>query len=333
MSMEEVMKKLDDISGRMDSITEDITNLKQKDEREKTSLDETRGNRHRSKSRNRSPLESRRGPRRGRSHDHSLEGDVRSPSCDRTSERSWGDRDPAEPTDFSIPHFPEEEDGVELVEVSDGTHRFLKTVCIRSMSNDLRTKTRSAFKFPKVEATRTPRFDQVIRSLAPQSAKTSDRELARLQTFVLDSMAPLSALMELLSHDTDWVSIEDVRNATLTATELIGNASAQISHLRREKLMQSINKNLLPLVKEDGAFLEAPPNLFGPDFSKRAKDHLDQVKSLKAATLPTRPQSTGRSGHVFRRGHPLGRGQARGRGGGPTLPPHKTHSGEKPPRH
>lgn len=244
MSMEEVMQKLD-ISGRMDSITEDITNLKQKDEeREKTSLGETHGHRRRSRSRSRSPLESRRGPQRGRSHDHSLEGDVRSPSRDRTSERSWADRDPAEPTDFSIPHFPEEEDGVELVEVSDGTHRFLKTVCIRSMSNNLKRKTRSAFKFPKVEATRTPRVDQVIRSLAPQSAKTSDRELARLQTFVLDSMAPLSALMELLSHDTDRVSIEDVRNATLTATELIGNVSAQISHLRREKLMQSINKNL-----------------------------------------------------------------------------------------
>ena len=289
MLLEEVMMKLDDISGRMDSITEDITILKQKDEeREKTSLDETRGHHRRSRSRSRSPLEFRRGPRRGRSHDHS-EGGVRSPSRNRTSEGSWGDRDPAEPTDFSIPHFPKEEDGVELVEVSDGTHRFLKTVCKRSMSNDLRRKTWSAFKFPKVEATRTPRVDQVIRSLAPQSAKASDRELARLQTFVLDSMAPLSALMELLSHDTDRVSIEDIRNATLTATELIGNASAQISHLRREKLMQSINKNLLPLVKEDGAFLEAPPNLFGPDFSKRAKDHLGQVKSLKAATLPTRP--------------------------------------------
>ena len=181
MLMEEVMKKLDDISGRMDSITEDITNLKQKDEeREKTSLDETRGHYRRSRARSRSPLDPRRGPRRGRSHDHSLEArDVRSPSRDKTSERSWGDRDPAESTDFSIPHFPEEEDGAELVEVSEGTHRYLKTVCIRSMSNDLRRKTRSAFKFPKVEATRTPRLDQVIRSLAPQSARTSDRELAR----------------------------------------------------------------------------------------------------------------------------------------------------------
>ena len=178
------------------------------------------------------------------------------------------------------------------------------------------------------------RVDQIIRSLAPQSATTSDRELARLQTFILDSMAPLSALMEMISHDTDRVSIEDIRNATLTATELIGNASAQISHLRREKLMHSINKDLIPLVKEDGAFLEAPPNLFGPDFSKRAKDHLDQVKSLKAATLPPRRQGTTRPCHVFWRGHPLRMGQARGRSGGPTFPPpHKTHSGEKTPCH
>ena len=55
------------------------------------------------------------------------------------------------------------------------------------------------------------------------------------------------------------------------------------------------------------------------------------MKSLKAATLPTRPQNNGRPSHVFRRGHPSGRGQARGRGGGPTFPPHKTHSGENLP--
>ena len=121
MSMKDVLKKLDDISGRMDTITADVANLKQKDEeREKTSHGETR---YRSRSRSRNPLDSRRGPRRGRSR--SLEGDIRSPSRDKTSERSWGERDPAEPTDFSIPHFPEEEDGVELVEVSVGTHRFL----------------------------------------------------------------------------------------------------------------------------------------------------------------------------------------------------------------
>ena len=70
-------------------------------------------------------------------------------------------------------------------------------------------------------------------------------------------------------------------------------------------MVQSINKSLLPLVKDDTDFIEAGPNLFGPDFSKRAKDHLDQVKSLKAAAFPMRQQSSHNynrpqgSGHVF----------------------------------
>ena len=88
---------------------------------------------------------------------------------------------------------------LDLMEVLDETHRFLKTVCIRSMSNELR-RTQSAFRFSKVAATRTPNVDEVMKSLVPESIKTADKDLARLQTFVLDSMAPLTALMEQISH-------------------------------------------------------------------------------------------------------------------------------------
>lgn len=42
--------------------------------------------------------------------------------------------------------------------------------------------------------------------------------------------------------------------------------------------VNSIIKTLLPLVKEDGDFLDVAPKLFGPDFKKRDKDNLDQVK-------------------------------------------------------
>uniref|UniRef100_A0A1X7T0W2 Uncharacterized protein n=2 Tax=Amphimedon queenslandica TaxID=400682 RepID=A0A1X7T0W2_AMPQE len=137
------------------------------------------------------------------------------------------------------------------MEVSEQTYRFLKTICICSMSNDLRKRTRGAYKLPRVEATRTPRVDQVIKTLASQSAKMADRELARLQTFVLDSLAPVSSLIEMLSQPEDEshrLSIEKVRTAVSTAAELIGNASAHISRLRRE-MVSSINKSLLPLVK------------------------------------------------------------------------------------
>ena len=50
--------------------------------------------------------------------------------------------------------------------------------------------------FPKLEVIRTPKVDQVIKSLASQSAKSADRELARIQTFVLDSIAPVSAMLK-----------------------------------------------------------------------------------------------------------------------------------------
>ena len=188
------------------------------------------------------------------------------------------------------------------------------------MSNELR-RTWSAFRFPKVAATRTPKVDQVI--------KQDDRQ--GLQTFVLDSIAPLAALMEQVSHHSDEVSIEDVKAATLTKTELNGNASAHISCLKREKLVSSINKSLLPLAQE---FLEVAPILFGPDFSRPAKDYLDQVKSLKAATLPVRhniPQGTNRQGPVFCRGLPSWRGLVKQRGGGPTPNNQRHHSGERNP--
>lgn len=57
------------------------------------------------------------------------------------------------------------------------------------MLNELRKRTQSRYKLPKVEATRTPRLDHVLKTLAPQAARTTDRELARIQSFVL---APIS---------------------------------------------------------------------------------------------------------------------------------------------
>ena len=83
---------------------------------------------------------------------------------------------------------------------------------------------------------------------------------------------------------------------------LIGNASSHLSRLRREKVVTSVNKALLPLVKEDDHFAGASPNLFGPDFAKRSKEFLEQVKALRSS-LPVRVQKT-----LFSQGPPLGEG-------------------------
>ena len=107
-------------------------------------------------------------------------------SSDEGRPKPWADRDPKEKVDYSvILNFSDEEDGVEgsqLVEVSEETQRLLTTSCTRSMSNEMRKRTWSRYKLLKVDATRTPRVDHVMMTLAPQAAKTADKELARLQT-------------------------------------------------------------------------------------------------------------------------------------------------------
>ena len=71
--------------------------------------------------------------------------------------------------------------------------------------------------------------------------------------------------------------------AVTSALELMGNASARISRLRREKITASFNKTLLPLAQEDKNFIEAAPYLFGPEFAKQSKEYLDQVKALRTS--------------------------------------------------
>ena len=74
-----------------------------------------------------------------------------------------------------------------VVEVSERTRRLLSDSCIQSLTNESRKHTRNWYNLPKVDATRTLKLDPVIKTLAPQQARSSDKELARIQTFLLDA--------------------------------------------------------------------------------------------------------------------------------------------------
>ena len=97
------------------------------------------------------------------------------------------------------------------------------------------------------------------------------------------------------------MTTEEVQDAASTAIQLIENASARISCLCREWLISSVNKALLPFAKDDEGFTEAPPLLFGPNFAKRSKEFLDQVKVIRT-TIPTKGKEP--SGKPFFRGPP-----------------------------
>jgi hypothetical protein len=112
-----------------------------------------------------------------------------------------------------------------------------------------------------------------MKSEIPQDSKSLDNDLAKLQTSLMDALAPLTALVE----SADDLEFNDVRQASLTAIQLIGNTNSHLSQMRREKIVGAMNKALLPLVKDNSDFTGSSPDLFGTDFAKRSKDFLGQI--------------------------------------------------------
>ena len=154
--------------------------------------------------------------------------------------------------------------------------------------------------------------DSYLKPEISQQGKAVDKDLAKIQTFVLDSLAPLSHLMELDAQGHK-INHSEAIGAAQTAIELIGNANAKISHLRRTKVISQLNKSLLPLVEEDSNFGEVAPSLFGPEFARKSKEHVEQVKAMRSVggTKDSRQQ-------FFRSGPPNSRGgyyRRPGRGG------------------
>ena len=91
------------------------------------------------------------------------------------------------------------------------------------------------------------------------------------------------------------MSIEEIKEASITAVELIGNASAKISHLRREKLVTSINKSLVHFVKEDSDFSEwyqISSALSSPKGKRFCGAGEDPAIFFSNQTRPAAPQAT-----------------------------------------
>ena len=135
-------------------------------------------------------------------------------------------------------------------------------------------------------------MDSFIKLEVSQPVKTFDKEWARIQTFVLDALAPLTSLLEtdskgeMITHDHD-----QALEAAVTAVQLLGNASAQITHGQRTKVLTHLNKSLLPLLEEDDNFKDVAPSLFGPEFAHKSMELIDQVEVIRC--LPLRRMASG----------------------------------------
>ena len=194
--------------------------------------------------------------------------------------------------------------------VSEETGSIISQACTSRLEYADRLKVRNVYSLPKVTASRTPQLDSYLKTEIPPATKAVDKELATIQSHVLDALAPLSAILE-----TKQDVPKETVSAVTDAVKLLGNASARISHLRRTKVISQMNKALLPLVEEDSNFGEASPSLFGPEFAQKSKQHVDQVKAMRSTLGTSKP--------FFRPGPP------NSRGGGVTLAS-RHEEGEEP---
>lgn len=197
----------------------------------------------------------------------------------------------------------------ELRVVSAATKRLLEDSFTKSVPNEQRKLWRKRFAAPDVDSARCPKLDKAVLAQLPKAAKDQDRNLSRLQTFVTDSIGPMVHLLEEAQQGT--LKQKDVIDAIKQAVRSVGNATAQISQERRKRIASHLNSDVQDLVTDEEQFKSAPPLLFGKDFDKAVKEHVDTVKSLRKTTRPHQPSSS--SGRVFRGGRPYQPGRGGGR--------------------
>ena len=174
------------------------------------------------------------------------------------------------------------------------------------MSNTTRHKWRQTYGMSACDSTKCPKLDTTLRAEVPKACKDGDRPLSHIQTLVLDAVGPLSSLLELQSSGS--LTVEAAVEATTHALRFLGNASAME---RRKRAANHLNKDLQPLVEKSDRFTSEVPYLFGKDFEKATKHHIDSVKSLRKVSQHRGP------GQMQRPGRPYNYQQQTARGGSP----------------
>ena len=188
------------------------------------------------------------------------------------------------------------------IELSEDNAMFISSAFSTVLPSAERKRVRDWFPYPGLEETRCPRLDPLFNTvLVNKDAKSTDSELARIQSLMHDPAAPLINLL----HSLETVSCEDARARITAAIKLLGNASANMSRLRRKRVLKAVNPDIMDLAEED-IFKASAPNLFGPGFEGKMKERAESVKLLTTSKAPP-------SNRKFFRG---GRPPAPPRGGG-----------------
>ena len=158
-------------------------------------------------------------------------------------------------------------------------------------------------------------MDLVAKQLLQKDAKDADAGPARLQAFVLDTLALLVDIAEETQRGS--LTVEKAAESARAAITLLGNASAHISRERQKKAVKCFSSKVHLLAEDEDIFVSAAPLLLGKLFETKMKEYLESLKCLSSQS------KTGKNFYKSRPQPSQGGGSFRGRGGSRRFQPYQ----------
>lgn len=141
--------------------------------------------------------------------------------------RAWADIPVDEIPDYFIPVVWEDEadDSATgpLWTVSESTETALQAAFSRPLNNQAQLQARKLYMFPDVDTTKCLKLDLVPQQLLQKEQKQAVASLAKLQTFILDAVAPLVHIVEETQKGV--TTSDQAADAAKTTLSLLGNTT------------------------------------------------------------------------------------------------------------
>ena len=118
-----------------------------------------------------------------------------------------------------------------------------------------------------------------------KNMKDGDSTAAKIQTLMLDAVAPLVHILEEGQKGT--LTPEVAIKASKVTLGLLGNASAHQSKERQKNVLKDMNRDVMSLAEEEDQFKDAAPLLFGDGLEKKMKEHMDVVRCIRKTNRVT----------------------------------------------
>ena len=159
--------------------------------------------------------------------------------------------------------------------------KFLETNFRRKLSYDQVLDILEHWSSPKVEALTAPKADQQVLNQVPSKMKKfvqeRDKEMYTVQRAMLNATAPICSLHDALETG-DNPSVDEIKTILEQALCLLGSANHQLSCLRRQRILSSINRSKINLA--DQPLPNAKAWLFGEDFPSIASKQAELSRGL-----------------------------------------------------